>query len=143
MKSAIKFHVEAFGNEVLKVDPPVLEVFVAEARRRSLMLEFPVDAPKQKIICALGSLGFRVVREQEHISMVRDNPDGSKTPLTVQSPETTQVRHLTDWTHKCRSVERCVLGVLAWPVPRERRSPVGQYAPLFGFLAPFGSPNAS
>jgi predicted RNase H-like HicB family nuclease len=30
VKSAIKFHVESFGEEVLEVDPPVLEAFVAE-----------------------------------------------------------------------------------------------------------------
>lgn len=30
--SAIKFHMETFGPEVLDVDPPVLEAFVAEAR---------------------------------------------------------------------------------------------------------------
>jgi predicted RNase H-like HicB family nuclease len=31
VKSAIKFHVETFGEEVLQVEPPVLEAFVAEA----------------------------------------------------------------------------------------------------------------
>ncbi|MGH9445005.1 MAG: type II toxin-antitoxin system HicB family antitoxin [Terriglobia bacterium] len=30
--SAIRFHVESFGPEVLDADPPVLEAFVAEAR---------------------------------------------------------------------------------------------------------------
>ena len=30
VKSAIKFHIETFGGEVLKVEPPVLEAFVAE-----------------------------------------------------------------------------------------------------------------
>jgi hypothetical protein len=28
-------------------------------------------------------LGFQLLREKEHISMVRENPDGSKTPLTM------------------------------------------------------------
>jgi predicted RNase H-like HicB family nuclease len=31
VKSAIRFHIETFGMEVLKVDSPVLEAFVAEA----------------------------------------------------------------------------------------------------------------
>ena len=30
-------------------------------------------------------LRFRLVREREHISMVRDNPDGTRTPLTMPS----------------------------------------------------------
>lgn len=47
------------------------------------MSKFPVDAPKRKVVKALEILGFRTVREKEHISMVRENPDGSKTPLTM------------------------------------------------------------
>ncbi len=31
VKSAIKFHIETFGQEVLEVGPSVLEAFVAEA----------------------------------------------------------------------------------------------------------------
>jgi len=30
VKSAILFHIETFGKEVLEVDPPVIEAFVAE-----------------------------------------------------------------------------------------------------------------
>lgn len=47
------------------------------------MPKFPVDAPKQRIIKSLEILGFRVIREREHISMERENPDGTKTPLTM------------------------------------------------------------
>jgi len=47
------------------------------------MAKFPVDAPKRKVIKALNKLGFQIVREGEHISMIRENPDGSKTPLTM------------------------------------------------------------
>lgn len=31
VKSAIRFHVETFGKEVMEIDPPILEIFVAEA----------------------------------------------------------------------------------------------------------------
>ena len=31
VKSAIQFHIETFGQEVIEVDPTVLEAFVAEA----------------------------------------------------------------------------------------------------------------
>jgi predicted RNA binding protein YcfA (HicA-like mRNA interferase family) len=47
------------------------------------MPKFPVDAPKQKVVRALEELGFQIVREKEHISMERINPDGTKTPLTM------------------------------------------------------------
>jgi predicted RNA binding protein YcfA (HicA-like mRNA interferase family) len=47
------------------------------------MPKFPVDAPIRKVIKALERLGFRVVREGNHIAMVRENPDGTRTPLTM------------------------------------------------------------
>jgi len=47
------------------------------------MAKFPVDAPKRKVVKALKMLGFQAVREKEHISMVRENPDGSQIPLTM------------------------------------------------------------
>lgn len=31
VKSAIQFHIETFGPDMLEVDPPILEAFVAEA----------------------------------------------------------------------------------------------------------------
>jgi len=47
------------------------------------MAKFPKDAPKRRVVKALARLGFRLVREHEHISMIRDNADGTLTPLTM------------------------------------------------------------
>ncbi len=47
------------------------------------MGKFPVDAPKAKVLKTLSRFGFQVVRQREHISMVRQNADGSRTALTL------------------------------------------------------------
>ena len=52
------------------------------------MPRFPVDAPIARVKRALGILGFSVVREENHISMLRQNPDGSRTPLTMPNHRT-------------------------------------------------------
>ncbi len=52
------------------------------------MAQFPVDAPKARVLRTLQALGFAIVREREHISMRRQNPDGSTTPLTMPNHPT-------------------------------------------------------
>ena len=47
------------------------------------MIRFPTDAPRRRVIRAFEFLSFRVVREGQHISMVRENPDGTRTLLTM------------------------------------------------------------
>lgn len=47
------------------------------------MAKFPRDAPKTQVVRALERLGFELVREGSHISMVRQETDGSRTPLTM------------------------------------------------------------
>ena len=46
-------------------------------------MKFPVDAPKKRVVKTLESLGFTIVRKREHIAMIRENADGTKTPLTM------------------------------------------------------------
>ena len=47
------------------------------------MTRFPKDAPRRKVVRALGELGFEIVREGNHTAMQRTNDDGSVTPLTM------------------------------------------------------------
>lgn len=48
-----------------------------------MMRKFPSDAPKPRVVHTLERLGFAVVREREHIALVRENPDGTRTLLTM------------------------------------------------------------
>jgi len=47
------------------------------------MPKFPLDAPRKKVLLALERLGFTVVREHEHIALVRQNADGTRTTMTL------------------------------------------------------------
>ncbi len=47
------------------------------------MAKFPIDAPRKRVVRALKALGFALVREGNHIAMVRENADGTRTPLTM------------------------------------------------------------
>ena len=47
------------------------------------MPRFPRDAPKNRVIRTLGQLGYRIIRERNHICMARENPDGSRSVLVL------------------------------------------------------------
>ena len=47
------------------------------------MSRFPVDAPKKKVVAALEKLGFVILREREHIAMVKTKANGTNIPLTM------------------------------------------------------------
>jgi predicted RNA binding protein YcfA (HicA-like mRNA interferase family) len=52
------------------------------------MGKFPKDASRLRVVAALAALGFQIVREREHIAMVRENADGTKTPVTLPNHKT-------------------------------------------------------
>jgi len=52
------------------------------------MPKFPVDDPKARVVRAFEALGFRLIREGNHIAMARQNPDGTQTPLTMPNHKT-------------------------------------------------------
>jgi predicted RNA binding protein YcfA (HicA-like mRNA interferase family) len=52
------------------------------------MTKFPADAPLRKVIRTLERLGFKMVRKGNHIAMLRENPDGTQTPLTMPNHPT-------------------------------------------------------
>ena len=54
------------------------------------MSKFPADAPIREVVRVLERLGFQLVREGSHIAMVRENPDGTRTPLTMPNHRTIQ-----------------------------------------------------
>lgn len=49
------------------------------------MTAFPSDAPLEQVVRAFERLGFRETRRGNHISMLRENADGTRTPLTMPS----------------------------------------------------------
>ena len=52
------------------------------------MSKFPVDAPIRKVVETFELLGFELIREGNHIAMLRENPDGTRTPLTMPNHPT-------------------------------------------------------
>ena len=57
------------------------------------MSKLPIDAPIDYVVKALEKLGFQIVRRGNHIAMLRQNPDGTVTPLTI--PNHRQIKSST------------------------------------------------
>lgn len=52
------------------------------------MAKFPVDVPIEKVIKIFELLGFRLVRKGNHVAMVRENADGTRTTMTIPNHRT-------------------------------------------------------
>ena len=70
------------------------------------MTKFPADAPNRRVVKTLEKLGFRIVRKREHISMVRQNPDGTSTPPHHAESSKNQDLDLEDHLHPGGNSER-------------------------------------
>jgi hypothetical protein len=47
------------------------------------MSKFPVGVPRHKVIATFELLDFQLAKEGTHIAMLRENSDGTRTPLTM------------------------------------------------------------
>jgi predicted RNA binding protein YcfA (HicA-like mRNA interferase family) len=85
------------------------------------MPRFPADAPLRRVIKTLERLGFHVVREGNHIAMVRENPDGTRTPLTM--PNHSRIKGSTLRTILTHSLRQAFQGMSSWaPTRRVERT---------------------
>ena len=57
-------------------------------------MKFPKDVPRNKVIKIFENLGFNIVRTGNHISMIKNNLDGSRTPLTMPNHDKIKVSTL-------------------------------------------------
>jgi predicted RNA binding protein YcfA (HicA-like mRNA interferase family) len=70
------------------------------------MAKFPTDAPINRVIRSLELLGFRLVREGNHIAMKRENQDGTKIPLTIPNHRRIKDRLYELYLHKLGYLEK-------------------------------------
>ncbi len=70
------------------------------------MPKFPVDAPKSQVIKTLEKLGFRMVREGNHIAMLRENPDGYTYSTDNAQSQNNKRLHASDNSLSNRDISR-------------------------------------
>lgn len=74
------------------------------------MDRFPKDASRARVVAALETLGFQIVREREHVAMLRRNADGTNTPLTLQITRRSSLRRCGSFADRVRSREKIFQG---------------------------------
>lgn len=55
---------------------------------RIMAAKFPIDASQNRVLRALEHLGFVLIRRGNHLALLREEPDGTRTPLTLPGHRT-------------------------------------------------------
>ncbi len=70
------------------------------------MARFPADATRERVVKAFERLGFRLVREGNHLAMVREKPDGARIPIDHAQSSPDQAFDVTLHSHTDRDSQR-------------------------------------
>lgn len=89
VKSAVDFYQSNFGDKILKGADDIEHTLKEVTGKSSYTMNFPTDVPRLRVRKTFELLGFKGARTgTDHVLMVRDNADGSKTPLTIPNFQT-------------------------------------------------------
>jgi hypothetical protein len=69
------------------------------------MSKFSVDAPIRKVVKSFELLGFNIVREDNHIAMLRENPDGTRNSPNDAKPSNNQEINAENYPYTSKDIK--------------------------------------